>query len=255
MAATLPKLQRLSRPHLADRAAEHISEWISSSRLKPGAKLPSEQELMEALGLGRSVIREALAKLKAVGIIETFQGRGAFVAGIPFELLRDRIRRWSRGPGESRKQLGYIWELREIFEVAIAALAAQRHTGRDLLQLERALADMDLAIAGGSQGVEEDAMFHYYLTRAAHNPVLLQLIEDISQLIESSRRDSLERPGRPASSNLEHAEILAAVRDRQIDEARQAMRRHLANGKRIEPVRRAAATATEETEAGDIDKR
>ncbi len=233
MSSPPPRLKRLNRPQLADRAAQHISEWISSLRLRPGARLPSEQELMEALGLGRSVVREALAKLKAVGIVETFQGRGAFVANVPFELLRDRIRRWPHGAVETGRELEYIWELREIFEVAIAELAAERRTEQDLEQLQQCWDHMNAAIGAGRQGVEEDAMFHYCLARATQNPVLLQLIEDVSQLIEAARRDSLNRTGRPAASNREHGEILAAVRDADIAHAGVAMRQHLGNGRRI----------------------
>lgn len=229
----MTKLRRITRYRVADVAAKRICGWISSSGLRPGARLPSEQELTEALGLSRSGVREALAHLKALGIVEIFQGRGAFVAEVPFELLRDRIRRWQEPPPDVGAQLEYIWELREIFEVAIAGLAAERRTDEDLERMEGAVAEMERTIAAGGSAVEEDAMFHYQLTRASHNPVLLQLIEDISSLIESSRRDSLSRTGRPQSSNREHAAILGAVRSRDVPRARQAMHVHLLNGQRL----------------------
>src|SRR5699024_1318034 len=122
------KLEKIARPRMADLAAERISEWISSSQLHAGAKLPSEQALSEALGLSRSAIREALAKLKAVGLVETFQGRGAFVAEMPVELLRDRIRRLLSTTDDTRERLEYVWELREILETAIVGRASQRRT-------------------------------------------------------------------------------------------------------------------------------
>lgn len=217
---------------MADLAAERISEWIASSRLRPGSKLPSEKELTDALGLGRSAIREALAKLKAVGLVETFQGRGAFVAEIPVELMRVRIRSLSVEVDDSLERLKNIWDLREIFEVAIAERAAQRRTDEDLASLEGAVDDMNRAIAGGEQAVEQDAAFHYRLTEACHNPVLLGLVEDLSNLIESSRRDSLQRPGRPQSSNEEHGVILDAVRRGDVTAARTAMQEHLVKGRR-----------------------
>lgn len=231
MTANPRKLEKIARPRMADLAADRISEWIASSQLRPGAKLPSEKALTEALGLGRSAIREALAKLKAVGLVETFQGRGAFVAAIPVELMRVRIRSLSVEVDDSLEQLGHIWDLREIFEVAIAERAAQRRTDEDLANLQAAIADMDHAIEQGEQAVTQDAMFHYRLTQACHNPVLLGLIEDLSNLIESSRRDSLQRPGRPKSSNHEHSVILDAVRRRDVAAAQAAMREHLANGR------------------------
>lgn len=226
------KLEKIARPRMADLAAERISEWISSSRLTPGAKLPSEQKLAESLGLSRSAIREALAKLKAVGLVETFQGRGAFVAQMPVELLRDRIRRLLDDSGDMRERLEYVWELREILEVAIVSRAAQRRTDEDLAALQAAVVNMDRAIANDADPVDPDALFHHSLTRACHNPVLLGLVEDLSQVIEPSRRDSLRRSGRPESSSREHAAILDAVRERDVDAAKQAMQTHLKNGRR-----------------------
>lgn len=226
------KLEKIARPRMADLAAERISEWISSSQLRAGAKLPSEQTLSEALGLSRSAIREALAKLKAVGLVETFQGRGAFVAEMPVELLRDRIRRLLSATDDTRERLEYVWELREILETAIVVRASHRRTDADLTDMQAAIVNMDQAIAKGEDPVDPDAHFHYCLTRACHNPVLLGLIEDLSNVIEPSRRDSLGRPERPASSNQEHAEILTAVRQRNADAAQAAMQKHLSNGRR-----------------------
>lgn len=234
MASSSTKLQRIARPRLADLAAERIGEWIASSGLKPGAKLPTEQDLIDALGLGRSAVREALAKLKAVGVVVTYQGRGAFVADLPFELLRHRLRRLGAdAANDTTERLNWIWELREILEVAIAQLAAKRRTQDDLDALDRAIDAMNHAVDDGDWGVEQDAMFHYQLTRATHNPLLVQLIEDISSLIESSRRDSLSRSGRPQSSNAEHAEILSVVRSGDVEAAGKAMHQHLVNGKRL----------------------
>lgn len=226
------KLEKIARPRMADLAADRISEWISSSQLRPGAKLPSEQALSEALGLSRSAIREALAKLKAVGLVETFQGRGAFVAEMPVELLRERIRRVLNTTDDAEESLGYVWELREILEVAIVARAAERRTEEDLTDMQAAIVNMDQAITDNEDPVGPDALFHYRLTRACHNPVLLDLIEDLSHLIEASRCDSLGRSGRPEASSKEHAEILQAVRERDAAAACAAMQQHLGNGRR-----------------------
>ncbi|HKJ95974.1 MAG TPA: FadR/GntR family transcriptional regulator [Gammaproteobacteria bacterium] len=234
MASPPTPLQRIDRPRLAELAAERIGEWIVASDLKPGDRLPSEQGLMEALGLGRSVIREALAKLKVLGVVTTHQGRGAFVADLPFELLRNRLRRVSGQLQDPARQLEWIWEIREILEVAIVERAATRRSDEELRDLEVAVRDMDRAIDGGGDAVEEDAMFHHHLTRAAHNPLLEQLMEDVSILIERSRRDSLSRPGRPASSNEEHRTILDAIRRGDVTAAGEAMHQHLINGRRLD---------------------
>lgn len=233
MKTSFDKLQKIDRPRVSDVAADRLCEWISASQLEPGAKLPSEKELMNRFGVGRSAIRETYSKLKALGILETHQGKGAFVAQVPYELLLARIRRLKDPSGDSMELLNHIWEMREIFEVAVASLAAHRRTDKDLANLERAIEAMDHAIEGSGMGAEEDALFHHYLTCSAHNPVLVQLIEDIANLIQTSRQHSLSRPGRPASSNREHRQILAAVRYQDAAVAARLMREHLRNGKRL----------------------
>src|SRR5699024_4506379 len=144
----------------------------------------------------------------------------------------DRIRRLLSTTDDTRERLEYVWELREILETAIVGRASQRRTDADLTDMQAAVVNMDQAIARNEDPVAPDAHFHYCLTRACHNPVLLGLIEDLSNVIEPSRRDSLQRPERPDSSNREHAEILEAVRQRNADAAQAAMQKHLANGRR-----------------------
>lgn len=233
MNISFDKLEKIDRPRVSDVAADRLCEWISATGLAPGARLPSEKMLMDRLGVGRSAIREACTKLKALGILETHQGKGTFVAQVPYELLLSHLRRLKDSTGDSRELLNHIWEVREICEVSVASLAAQRRTDEDLINLERAVMAMDKAIENTGMGVEEDALFHHYLTRSAHNPVLDQLIEDIANLIQTSRQHSLSRPGRPHSSNREHRQILAAVRARDAATAERLMREHLRNGKSL----------------------
>ncbi|HYW76546.1 MAG TPA: FadR/GntR family transcriptional regulator [Gammaproteobacteria bacterium] len=235
MTTPFDKLEKIDRSRVSDVAADRLCEWISATGLAPGDKLPSEKTLMGRLGVGRSAVREACTKLKALGILETHQGKGTFVAQVPYELLLSHLRRFKDSTGDSMELLNHIWEMREIFEVSVASLAANRRTDEDLANLERAVQAMDKAIGnpGTGMGVEEDALFHHYLTRSAHNPVLDQLVEDIANLIQASRQHSLSRPGRPLSSNREHQKILAAVRRRDAAAAARLMREHLRNGKRL----------------------
>jgi len=188
---------------------------------------------MSSLGLGRSVVRESLATLNALGVVVTRQGRGAFVAKIPTPLIQHRLRRLKRDTEDATQRLHWVWEIREIFEVAIADMAARRRTDTDVDNLEKAVADMRSAVEQGMWGTEQDARFHNHLTLAAKNPLLVQVAEDLSSLIAASRQDSLSRPNRRVTANEEHAAILEAVRKGDARAARRQMRKHLVTGKRL----------------------
>ncbi|CAN5617963.1 FadR/GntR family transcriptional regulator [soil metagenome] len=223
-------LSKISTPKLVDAVAQEVSDWIVSRELKPGEGLPSEQELVASFGVARSVVREALVRLEALGIIEIHQGKGAFVSALPLALLLTQIRRLGQRP---EAFLPDIWELREIVESAIEELAARRRSESDLENLEAAAQGMDEAIAGGELGDKEDALFHTCLTHAAHNAALGQVMTGVATLMDASRRRSLERPGRPETSNAEHRLVLEAVRRRDPTAAKEAMRVHLENGRAL----------------------
>lgn len=219
---------RVQVPKLADVVSERLCDWVAEGRFRPGDQFPSEQVLISRFGVGRTVVREALGCLKGLGIIEVHHGKGAFVSRVPVELLGFRIRRLKEN---LEQQLPNVWEMRELFEVSIAELAALRRTADDLRNLADAVDKMEEAITEGSFGVREDSLFHLYLTLATHNPILVQVMEDISTLIDPARQRSLERPTRPTASNDEHRSILAAVERQDPDAAREAMKRHLVTGK------------------------
>lgn len=220
--------ERVRAPKLADVVAERLCDWLLEGRFRQGDKLPSEQVLMGRLGVGRTVVREALGRLKGLGIVEVHHGKGVFISPVPIELLGYRIRKLKVN---LEQQLPHVWEMRELFEASIAELAALRRTPEDLGNLLSSVQTMQEAIAEGETAVKEDGLFHLFLTLATHNPVLVQVMEDISTLVDPTRQRSLERPGRSAASLEEHRLILAAVERRDPQAAREAMKRHLRTGK------------------------
>jgi len=195
-------------PKLVDVVAQKVSELIIARELRPGDPLPKEHELSSAYGVSRSVVREAMVELKVLGVVEIKHGLGAFVGSMPVELLLTRVRRLEQDPEAILKEM---WEVREVIEAAIAEFAAERRTDSDLQSLAGAVAAMDKAIAAGDTGE--------------------QMVTGIANLIEPSRHRSLERPGRPVTSNEEHRVILGAVRDQDPRRAKSAMRTHLINGR------------------------
>ncbi len=222
----LPSLnpQPLDRQRLGDIVAERMGEWINDSQLKPGDRLPSEPELSQHFGVARSVVREALAKLKTLGIIEVFQGKGAFVADMPLELLYLRVRRLN--PESTNPK--HLWEIRTILEMQSAAEAAKKRSRDDLLNLDRIIQESHQNHAKNAPYSDENERFHRLVARASGNPILEQLISDLIGLLAKQ----IVLRGTP--STLEHQKILDAIRSHEPEKAAQLMKQHLQNSSQPE---------------------
>ncbi len=212
--------QPLDRQRLGEIVAERLGEWITERQLKPGDRLPSEPELAAHFGVARTVVREALSKLKTLGVIEVYQGKGAFVADLPIELLFMRVRRLN--PAQIGG--GHLWELREILEVQAVELACQRRTRDDLILLEAAVHD----IAEPSLGGIENERFHRTLAQSGHNPLLEQLIVELVNLSAPFlQRAHNTDPNRVIRARAEHVLLFEAVRAGDAARAGLTMRQHL----------------------------
>jgi GntR family transcriptional regulator, transcriptional repressor for pyruvate dehydrogenase complex len=211
---------KIDRQRLGEIVAERLGEWITERQLKPGDRLPSEPELAAHFGVARTVVREALSKLKTLGVIEVFQGKGAFVSELPIELLFMRVRRLN--PNEFGQS--HLWELREILEVQAVELACQRRTREDLLLLEAAVRDVTEPSLGGL----ENERFHRTLAQAGHNPLLEQLIVELVNLSSPFlQRAHNSDPNRVVQARAEHVLLFEAVRAGDAKRAGSTMRKHL----------------------------
>lgn len=239
-------LRPVSPPrNLTREIAERLANEIVSSRLPPGAKLPTEQEMVAAMGVSRTVIREAVAALRADGLVVTRQGSGAFVAPDverrPFRLAFDGL--------PSIAEVLAVMELRASVEVEAAGLAAERGSAAARRRVARALAAIDTALQCGEAAIDEDFAFHRAIAAATGNPQFLHFLEYLGRFIipRQSIRVAAHRPeGQRAyleTFQREHAAIEAAICAGDAVAARAAMRRHLGNSQAR--YRRLAAEAAE----------
>jgi GntR family transcriptional regulator, transcriptional repressor for pyruvate dehydrogenase complex len=224
-------LLRPLRPqrNLTDGVIERIKKEISSGGLAPGARLPTEQELMSALGVSRTVVREAVSALRADGLVTTRQGSGAYVASdvsrIPFRIDPNGL--------SSIEDVLAVMELRQAIEVEAAALAAERVTPRRLAPIARALRAIEAAIAKDEGAVTEDFAFHLAIAEASANPHFAQFLEFLGRHVipRQSVRVALSTPKEQraylARIQVEHGRIHAAIARGDPGEARNAMRNHL----------------------------
>ena len=220
---------------------EQLSEQIKSGRLAAGARLPTEEELSRAARVSRTVVREAVAALRADGLVITRQGVGAFVSAAPqqapFRIDADGMR--------SIGDMLHVMELRLGVEIESAGLAAERGTKPQLRTITAALEAMDRAAAQGKDAIDQDLELHSAIAEATGNaqfPRFLQFIGRhlIPRRIVSGMPQSMG--GREAYLKLlqeEHHAIVEAIQDRDPKAAREAMRRHLTRS--VERYRKLAA--------------
>jgi GntR family transcriptional regulator, transcriptional repressor for pyruvate dehydrogenase complex len=224
-------LLRPLRPvrNLTEEVIGRLKKEIGAGRLAPGTRLPTEQELMAALRVSRTVVREAVAALRADGLITTRQGSGAYVAAdvsrVPFRIDPEGL--------SSIEDVLEVMELRLAIEVEAAARAAQRITPRSLASIERVLDAIEAAFANGEGAINEDFAFHLAIAKASGNARFAELLEFLGRHVipRQSIRVAMSPPEEQrrylARIQSEHRRIYEALRRGDPGEARKAMREHL----------------------------
>ena len=210
---------------------QRLAAEILSGRLQPGARLPTEQELSLATGVSRTVVREAVAALRADGLVMTRQGLGAFVPADvqrrPFRIDPDGVK--------SAKDVLQILELRMGLEIEASGLAAERRTSHDLVQIEAALRSIEAEIEVGGNAVDADFRFHLAIFRSVHNRYFPQFLEFLGnfiiprQILNIANGSDPDRVRYLRRIQTEHVAIYEAIRGQNTAAARKAARRHLSN--------------------------
>ncbi|HEY6673848.1 MAG TPA: FadR/GntR family transcriptional regulator [Rubrobacteraceae bacterium] len=218
-------VEQTRRTKLRDRAADQLLEMVISGGLEPGERLPPERELCSRLGVSRTVVREALNLLEARGLISIEHGRGAVVSDGSPRAVRDTLGLLLR---VQPKTLWELLEIREILEIEVAGLAAERAGPDEVSAMRLRLDRMRGSIERPEGYVDADVEFHALLAQGARNEVLLTMLEPVVDLLRASRRVSADRPGNALRALEEHEEILRRVEAKDAAGAREEMRTHLA---------------------------
>ncbi len=209
---------------LSGRAAQQIQDPRRAGERRGGHRLPSERELSEYLGVSRTVIREAIKLLKAVGLVRVKQGVGTFIAEPGPDALEAPI---SAFMGSGPRVIADLHQVREILEPQIAELAAQSISDDQIAGLERSLREMEDNILHLQKHIEADQRFHSILAEATQNSVLQLLVYSIVDLMQKERHLSFASPGATERGCYHHRRILEAVRSRDPEWTRQEMQAHL----------------------------
>jgi len=215
---------------LADQLYEEILAWIVRGAVRPGEKLPSETALGQQFNVSRPVVREALSRLQADGVVNCRRGSGSYVQHRPKREFFDLA------PIGGIADLMRCFEYRVAVEAAAAALAATRRTAQDLQAIGEALQGMADAIEHGRVGTEADIQFHQAIAAATKNRLFESTLASLADYtlagINVARNLSLRANKQQLLRvQQEHQRIFDAIVAQDADAARDAMQTHLSNAR------------------------
>jgi GntR family transcriptional repressor for pyruvate dehydrogenase complex len=225
------KFRRVERDiGLTDRVANQLLEMITAQQIKPGDRLPPEREIGEALGVSRTVVREAIRALSGKGVVSIRSGSGVVVTALEDESVSESMRLLiqTRGGYTDDGPFSYekIHEVREMLEVRAAVAAAERATPADIRELRQAyeaLVEADSAELASVRDVE----FHRTIARVTHNELYTIMLDSIGPLLLKIREETLGKRARRRDALSYHKRILDAIERGDPQGAEVAMSDHL----------------------------
>ncbi|MCX7677904.1 MAG: FadR family transcriptional regulator [Spirochaetes bacterium] len=219
-------------PHIPNMVVNQIVKLIADGVLKPGDKLPSELEMTRRFGISRISLREAMKLLEAKGFIESHGRKGKYVRSALDESISSPIENMISVDHDK------IWELlyvRRIIDSEAAALAATNATREQIEDLVSFLREVELIgvdeVVQKREGGRLYAKFYNDLADATNNTIFAHLMKSISSMLRGalpySRTKLQSVPGSSRAIYEQHVAILDAIRQRQPEKAREAMRKHI----------------------------
>lgn len=178
----------IERNSVALQVLERIKAALIRGELQPGDYLPSEGELAQRLGIGKSSVREAVKMLQAIGVVEVRRGQGTVIRDQPGAPLVDPL---SFSVILARGVTPEVLDFRRMFEPAYTVMAMERATAEDHAAIRGAIDDLAQAIERGAQHARHDVAFHRAILHATHNPMTIRVGETLLELIEAALETSM----------------------------------------------------------------
>ena len=217
----------------AEEVVTRLREMIQNGELSPGDRLPPERDLAKLLGVSRPTLRAGIRSLATVGILQSKQGAGTFVAEAEASPTLDTsaLRMLSALHGFTSDEM---FEARLALEMSIAALAAERATSEQMASLAEEIAGMYASVERPEQYLVHDMQFHQTVAAASGNRILTALMNMVASILFEQRSKTVKRATDLKDSAEQHHNIYRAVREHDSEAARQAMRYHLLETQRAQ---------------------
>ncbi|ABF12409.1 FadR/GntR family transcriptional regulator [Cupriavidus metallidurans] len=205
-----------------------ILAYLQDRRLQPGDRLPSERDLAERLGVGRNAVREALATLVTLRVVESRPNSGVYLRHMSressFEAL---VLLTDIGATPTPTEVTETMEVRAHLELLAVSLACQRRTDEDLARMEAILARTDQTLEAGGNIAEMDTDFHIAVVDAAHNSVLVRTLNAFYRFTARRREVLFADHTQGLASAREHRQMLEHISNRDISKAERLILQHM----------------------------
>ena len=217
----------IRRRKLYEEVAARIESMVHEGRFSPGDRLPSERELMEELGVGRSAVREAMLSLQKMGILVVRSGERARVTVPTADFLVKELSGAARLLLSQESGIRQFQEARTMFEIGLARLAAEKATQRDIEALRSALETNGQSIGDHTQFLRTDIQFHYAIASIPGNPIFTSMYNAVVEWLIEQREISGRSPEAGRAAYAAHTRIFNAIAAHDPTEAQSAMQAHL----------------------------
>ncbi|MBU1360787.1 MAG: FadR family transcriptional regulator [Gammaproteobacteria bacterium] len=205
-----------------------ILDYLKERRLQPGDRLPSERDLAERLGTGRNAVREALATLATLRMVESRPNSGIYLRHMEressFEAL---VMMADMGATPTPTEIAETMEVREHLEALSARLACERRTDDDLARLAVILQRTDEVLAQRGNIAKVDTEFHIALVDATHNSVLVRVLNAFYRFTARRREVLFSDHDHGLASAREHRKLVSYIQRRDADKAQALILRHM----------------------------
>jgi GntR family transcriptional repressor for pyruvate dehydrogenase complex len=212
---------------IPDVVYKQLVSLISSGRLQPGEKLPSERAMALDMGVSRQSIREAIHRAKTEGLIEVRQGGGTFVISSVKENLRPPL---SIIMEDQAEKIFEFLEIRKLIEGWCAENAAIAARASDIRSMEKFLKKMEKLEPGDAKWEQADLNFHSAIAAASHNLIAVHIMKGLKDSFNSyfrAKKFSLKAERKEVFVR-QHQEIFQAIKQRKAHEAKARILEHLA---------------------------
>jgi Transcriptional regulators len=213
-----------NRQTACDDIIQEFTVMIKKGLLKVNDKLPSERDLAEQFGVGRSTVREALKSMTVMGLLEARPGEGTFVRNIDSESFKQLLQ-WSffLNPAPIEEMV----ELRTLIELRMVEKAAQYRTEDHLKKLQESIVNMKKSLTNPMESKNYDLSFHLTIGNASGNKLLFNLLELIRLSLEEWFGHVLQERDFAENTIKEHELIYEAIKNQDQAAAVQHMTTHL----------------------------
>ncbi|WJH36702.1 FadR family transcriptional regulator [Paenibacillus sp. CC-CFT747] len=217
-------MEKAEKVNLSHIVSERIKAYILERELKEGDKLPSEKQLVESLGVSRTVVREALKSLELLGILRIKTGDGIYVDALSMKPVIDQMSFHWR---QSETRMKELWETRRILELGAAEMAIERYDVERIEEMEQWNEAFARKIELRQMPYEEDLQFHRTLFKATGNNTYFEFSEILTDFFSSIRQRHFGNVEDTKLSLEEHRRIVHFIREKDPVNAKKEMERHL----------------------------